>query len=208
MSLTTQTGRVLRGVVRVSCARPKLTVLLAILLAAVSVAYAARNLGFKTSQAELLPRSVYIARYEEYEKQFGDLDDLVIVVEAPSLPEAQAYAARLVHELRTRAVPLKRLAHRIDPRQFEGRALLYLSKPQLTEIRDKIFDYQEFMEAFAARPTLDQLVDGVATQIANAFVTGFLDLGLGEPKAALDLRFIDDLVSQISTRIDRPTPYR
>jgi hopanoid biosynthesis associated RND transporter like protein HpnN len=208
LSLTTQTGRVLRGVVRLSCARPKITVLLAILLAGISVAYAIRHLGFKTSQADLLPRSVYIDRYEEYEKQFGDLDDLVIVVEAPSLPEAQAYAARLVHELRTRAVPLKRLAYRIDPRQFEGRALLYLSKAQLTEIRDKIFDYQEFMEAFAARPTLDQLVDGIATQVANAFVTGFIDLGLDDKKQTLDMRFIDDLVGQISSRLDKPTPYR
>ena len=57
------------------------------------------------------------------------------------------------------------------------------------------------MEAFAARPTLDQLVDGVATQIANAFVGGFLDLGLTEQsKSSLDLRFVRDLVSQISTR--------
>ncbi len=74
----------------------------------VSVAYTIRYLGFKTDQSELLPRTVFIERYEEYERQFGDLDDLVIVVEARSLPEAQAYAARLVTELRTRAVPLKR----------------------------------------------------------------------------------------------------
>ena len=208
MSLTTQTGRVLRGVVRISCARPKVTVLLAVLLAVLSMLYSGRNLGFKTNQSDLLPKNVYLDRYEEYEKQFGDLDDLVIVVEAPSLPEAQAYAARLVHELRTRAVPLKRLAYRVDPRQFEGRALLYLSQAQLAEIREKIFDYQEFMEAFAARPTLDQLVDGIATQIANAFVSGFLDLGLSDKQASLDLRFIDDLVTQIYSRLDRPTPYR
>jgi hopanoid biosynthesis associated RND transporter like protein HpnN len=113
-----------------------------------------------------------------------------------------------VNELRARAVPLTRLTYRIDPKQFEGRALLYLSREQLAEIRDKVFDYQDFMEAFAARPTLDQLVDGIAQQIANAFVSGFFDLGLGEQKASLDLRFIDDLVAQISTRLDRPTPYR
>ena len=208
MSLTTQTGRVLRGVVRVSCARPRVTVLLAVLLAALSVVYAVRHLGFKTDQRALLPRSTFIERYAEFERQFGDLDDLVIVVDARSLPEAQAYAARLVGELRARAVPLTRLTYRIDPKQFEGRALLYLSKERLTEIRDKVYDYQEFMEGFAARPTLDELVDGIATQIANSFVTAFFDLGLGDKKASLDLRFIDDLIAQISARLDRPTPYR
>jgi hopanoid biosynthesis associated RND transporter like protein HpnN len=208
LSLTTQTGRVLRGLVRISCARPRITVLLAVLLAGLSVAYAIRHLGFKTDQSDLLPRSTFIQRYAEYEREFGDLDDLVIVVEARSLPEAQAYAARLVHELRVRAVPLTRLTYRIDLKQLEGRALLYLSKERLTEIRERIFDYQDFMEALAARPTLDQLVDGIATQIANAFVTGFLDLGLGAQKTTLDLRFIDDLVGQIASRLDRPTPYR
>jgi hopanoid biosynthesis associated RND transporter like protein HpnN len=204
----TQLGRLLRSVVRICCARPRVTVLVAVLLAALSVAYSVRNMGFKTDQSELLPRTVFMERYAEYERQFGDLDDLVIAVEARSLPEAQAYAARLVAELRAREAPLTRLTYRIDLKQFEGRELLYLSKERLAEIRERIFDYQEFMEAFAARPTLDQLVDGVATQIANAFVTGFLDLGLSDQKTTLDLRFIDELVSQISTRIDRPTPYR
>ena len=197
MSLTTQTGRILRGIVRLSCARPRVTVLLAVLLAALSVVYAMRHLGFKTDQADLLPRSTFIQRYAEFERQFGDLDDLVIVVDARSLPEAQAYAARLVNELRTRAVPLTRLTYRIDPKQFEGRALLYLSRERLTEIREKVFDYQEFMEAFAARPTLDQLVDGIATQIANGFVTGLFDLGITDKIASVDLRFIDGLVAQM-----------
>ena len=208
MSLTTHSGRALRGLVRLSCARPWVTLLVAVLLAAVSVAYAIRSLGFQTDQAGLLPRTTFLERYAQFEEQFGDLDDLVIVVDARSLPEAQAYAARLVHELRTRAVPLTRLTYRVDPKQFEGRALLYLSKERLAEIRDKIFDYQEFMEAFAARPTLDQILDGIATQIANSFVTGMFDLGLGDPKQSLDLRFIDDLVAQIGGRLERPMPYR
>src|SRR5204863_9181295 len=110
-------------------------------LAGISVAYAVRSLGFKTDQADLLPRTVFIQRYAEFERQFGDLDDIVIVVDARSLPEAQAYAARPAGELRARAVPLLRLRYPLDPKQFEGRALLYLPKERLTEIRDKIFDY-------------------------------------------------------------------
>src|SRR4051794_16489759 len=137
-----QTGRVLRGVVRVCCSRPRVTVVVALLLTALSAAYTARFMGFKTDQSELLPRTVFIERYAQYEKEFGNLDDLVIVVEAPSLPEAQAYAARLVSELRARAAPLTQLTYRIDLKQFEGRELLYLSKDKLLEIREKIFDYQ------------------------------------------------------------------
>jgi hypothetical protein len=187
-----------------------LTVLAGVLLAGLSVGYALTTLTFATSTRALLPQNEpYILRYVEYDREFGELDDLAIVVEAPSLPEATLYAGRLVNEMKEARVPLTRVAYRIDPKQFEGRALLYLSLEQLSEIRERIFDYQEFLEAFAARPTLDQLVDGVATQIANAFIGRFLDLGLSEPgKSALDLRFVRDLVAQVSTRLDRPAPYQ
>ncbi|HEU4367000.1 MAG TPA: MMPL family transporter [Methylomirabilota bacterium] len=194
---------------RISCRRPALTILLALALAAASVLYALHSLSFATSTRALLPRDApYVLRYVEYDREFGELDDLAIVVEAPSLPEATVYAGRLVRELKDARVPLTRVAYRIDPKQFEGRALLYLSLDHLTEIRERIFDYQEFMETFAARPTLDQLVEGVATQIANAFLGGFLDLGLSESKGSLDLKFVRDLVAQISTRLDRPAPYQ
>ncbi|PYM28207.1 MAG: hypothetical protein DMD78_00560 [Candidatus Rokuibacteriota bacterium] len=182
--------------------------LVAVVLTVVSMVYSLTTLTFATSTRALMPRTSYIERYGEYDKEFGDLDDLAIVVEAPSLPEATVYANRLVREIKAARVPLSRINYRIDPKQFEGRALLYLSKDKLQEIRDRIFDYQEFMESFAGRPTLDQLVEGVATQIAQAFVGGFLDLGLSDGKGSLDLKFVHDLVAQISGRLDAPAPYR
>jgi hopanoid biosynthesis associated RND transporter like protein HpnN len=211
--VTSRTGRLLRRLVRLACARPAVTVLVAVVLAGVSVAYALTTLQFATSTRALLPQGQrYIERYNQYERDFGELDDLAIAVQAPSLPEATIYANRLVRELRANRVPLTRVAYRIDPKQFEGRALLYLSTDRLKEIRERVYDYQEFMEKFAERPTLDQLVDGIATSIAQAFVTGLLDLRLesraSDSKGSLDLRFINDVVAQIAGRLDRPTPYR
>jgi len=195
--------------VRLACARPTLTVLLACLVAAVSVLYALHSLTLRTSTRSLLPQNErFVQRYAELDREFGELDDLAIVVEAPDPSEAKAYAIRLVQELKRQRVPLRRIAYRVDPKQFEGRALLYLSTERLKDIRDKIFDYQEFMESFAGRPTLDQLATGVATQVAAGFVTGFFDLGLQDNKAVLDLKFVQELVAQISERLDRPAPYR
>jgi uncharacterized protein len=210
---TSRTGRLLRRLVGVACARPILTLAIAVVLTAAAGVYALTTLKFATSTRALLPQNErYIERYVQFDAEFGELDDLAIVVHAPSLPEARIYAGRLVRELRANRVPLARIAYRIDPKQFEGRALLYLSTERLKEIRERIYDYQEFMEKFAERPTLDQLVDGIATSIAQAFVSGLLDLGLssgpaGDSKGALDLRFVRDIVEQVSTRLDRRTPY-
>src|SRR5499426_2019708 len=209
LPFSTRAGRLLRRLVRRSCARPRLTVLLAVVLAVGSVGYAVYALSFATSARALLPQDApYIQRYVQYGREFGDLDDVIVVVEATSLPEATVYAGQLVRELKAARVPLTRLAYRIDPRQFEGRALLYLPMDKLEEIRERIFDYQDFMESFAGRPTLDELVTATAHQVANGLVGGFLDLGLSDSKSALDLKFVHTLVGQISTRLDRPAPYQ
>jgi hopanoid biosynthesis associated RND transporter like protein HpnN len=207
--VVSRTGRALRRLVRIACVRPRVTVGLAVLLALVSVAGALAHLRFMTSTLGLLPKGQpYVERFQEYSREFGELDDLVIAVAARSIPEAKVYANRLVRELAQQRVPLKRVAYRIDPKQFEGKALLYVSKERLAEIRDRIFDYQELLEAFAGRPTLDQLIEGVGTQLASSFVTHMFDIGLTESAGGTDLRFIRDLAAQVAERIDRPVPYR
>ncbi|MBI4240770.1 MAG: MMPL family transporter [Candidatus Rokubacteria bacterium] len=201
-------GRLLRRLVRAACQRPILTVGLSLALAAISILYTLHALTFQTSTRRLLPPGQrYATLFAEHSQDFGELNDIVVVVEAQSLEGAKAYATRLVRELRKSPVKFQRVAYRIDPRRFEGRALLYLSVAELAEIRDKVFDHQEFMEAFAATPTLDQLIEGLNQQIAAAFLSRFFDLGLDDG-GAVDLRFLRELVTQLSERIDRPAPYR
>src|SRR5262249_60255733 len=130
--------------------RPALTVAIAVSLAIVSLVYAFTTLTFATSTRSLLPPGQsYVERFTQYDREFADLESIVIVVEAPSLPEAPMYANRLFRALAETKAPLKQISYRIDPKQFEGRALLYLSKEKLSAIRAKIFDYQQFMESVA-----------------------------------------------------------
>jgi uncharacterized protein len=209
MNVAARSGRALRGLVRLACARPLLTVLVSLLMAAAGVGYTLRELTFLTSGRDLLPageRSVL--RYTEYLRDFGDLDDITVVVEARNLATAKAYATRLFNELKKSPDMFRRVTYRVDPKHLTGRALLYLPKDKLAEIRDKIFDYQELMEQFAARPTLDQLIEGINTRVASGFVSHLFDLGLDDAKDDTDLRFLRDFIAQISARLDRPVPYR
>ena len=76
-------------------------------MAVVSVVYALQYLTFATSTRALLPPGKpYVERYTQYDREFGDLDSIAIVVEAPSLPEATLYANRLVRQLWSENVPL------------------------------------------------------------------------------------------------------
>jgi hypothetical protein len=209
MIAISRTGRVLRRLVRLSCRRPAVTVALSLLLAAAAVAYTAHALTFKTSTRALLPQDAgYVVRYAEYAKEFGELEDIVVVVEAGSFEGARAYAARLTEELRQAPVKFQRVAYRIDPKRFEGRQLLYLTTHELREIRDKIFDHQEFMESFAGDPSLARLLEGVNTQMAAAFVSNLFDIGLQDKDLPVDTRFLRVLLDQMASRLERPGPYR
>jgi hopanoid biosynthesis associated RND transporter like protein HpnN len=209
MITISRTGRILRRLVRLSCRRPGVTVAISLLLAAVAVAYTAHALTFKTSTRALLPQDAgYVLRYAEYAKEFGELEDILVVVEAGSFEGARAYAARLTEELKQAPIKFQRVAYRIDPKRFEGRQLLYLTTSELREIRDKIFDHQEFMESFAGDPSLARLLEGVNTQMAAAFVSNLFDIGLQDKDLPVDTRFLRVLLDQVASRLERPAPYR
>jgi hopanoid biosynthesis associated RND transporter like protein HpnN len=209
MIAISRTGRSLRRLVRLSCRRPAVTVAISLLLAVVAVVYTMQALTFKTSTRSLLPQNAgFVVRYAEYAKEFGELEDIVLVVEAGSFEGARAYAARLTETLQQGPVKFQRIAYRIDPKRFEGRQLLYLPTPQLREIRDKIFDHQEFMESFAGDPSLARLMEGVNTQMAAAFVSNLFDIGLQDKDLPVDTRFLRVLLDQVTSRLERPAPYR
>ena len=179
MIAISRTGRLLRRLVRVACRRPLVTVILALVLAAAGLVVTVQHMGFKTSGRDVLPQDAgYVKKYVEFARDFGELEDIVVVVEAPTLEAAKAYASRLVQELRASPVKFPRLSYRIDPKRFQGRQLLYLSTEKLREIRDKIFDHQEFMEGFANDPSLARLLEGVNLQFAQSFMNNVFDLGI------------------------------
>ena len=208
MIAISRTGRLLRRLVRLSCRRPILTALLSLILAVGGIAYTLHALTFKTSGRDLLPRDAgYVARYNQYAREFGELEDIVIVIEARSFEAAKDYAARLVQELRASPLKFPRVAYRVDLKRFEGRHLLYLPETQLKEIRDRIFDHQEFMESFAGDPSLARLIEGANAAMASTFVSNLFDLGLGQGSGE-DTRFLRLVLDQIAGRLEHPTPYR
>ena len=200
-------------VVRGATARPALTIALCLLLAALGLVYTARTLTFQTSSVELLPPDrVYVQRFKHYLRDFGELNDIVIVIEASQIEHAESFATRLADELRRPPLSAPRVTYRVDPEAFGGRALLYMTTDQLADLRDKVTAHRTFLEAYAAEPTLAQLVAGVDHEIARRFAGRFIDLGLDDQPARLDPGFVNALLTAIDERLEstapRPSPWR
>ena len=200
------TGRFLSSVVRVAIRRPLLTVAVSLALAVAGVLLTARALTFQTSSVQLLPpQHLYVQRFKEYLRDFGELNDIVVVIEAPSVPRAQGYADRLAADIR-KLPGAGRVAYRVDPELFTGQALLYLSSEKLEDLADKIRLHRRFLERYAAKPSLAELLEAIADEIARRLALGFVDLGLdSEPKEKLDAGFVDTLLGVVGDRLDGRT---
>jgi hopanoid biosynthesis associated RND transporter like protein HpnN len=196
----------LAAVVRASTRRPLLTVALAATLAAGALAYTVVALGFVTEHLSLLPQHArYVVLLREYQREFGELNDIVTVVESPSPERSKEYAPRLAAEIQRR-LPSARVKYRIDPAWIERRGLLYLPVEDLTRLRDRLGDYEAFVTAYAGRPSLDQLLTGLSQQIAQGIASGFLDLGLTTPPTG-DLRFLEAVLRQIDLALGGEEAY-
>jgi hypothetical protein len=193
--------------VRRAIDRPGLTIALCLLLAALGLGYTARTLTFQTSSVDLLPPDrIYVQRFKHYLRDFGELNDIVIVIQASQIEHAQTFAARLADEIRRPPLSAPRVTYRVDPEAFGGRALLYMSMDQLADLRDKVASHRSFLEAYAAKPTLAQLVAGVDHEIARRFAGRFIDLGLDDEPARLDPGFVDALLTAIDERLENAAP--
>ena len=199
-------SRFLSRVVRVSIARPLLTLGLCLGLGVTGAAYTAHRLTFQTSSVKLLPpHHLYVQRFTELLRDFGELNDLVVVVEAPTVARAQVYADRLAREIAV-LPEAGRVSYRIDPDLFKGHALLYLSRERLGELRDKLVQHRRFVEHYAGGPTVAGLLRGLSDEIAGRFAVGFIDLGLDtDTPEKLDARFLDGLLTGIADDLDGTT---
>jgi hypothetical protein len=196
----------LQALVRFCCARPVLTIVVALAAAAAGVGYSAHSLTLETSKFHLLPlHQRYATLYKDYAQDFGQLEDIVVVVESPAVETSTAYAARLAAALRAGALGTARVSYRIDANRLEAHALLYLPLDTLRGTLETVASQEDLLADFAATPTLDRLIDGINQQVGAMFLPGAF--GAGDAPSTAPTRLLRDLLTQMSERIDGG-PYR
>jgi hopanoid biosynthesis associated RND transporter like protein HpnN len=198
----------LQAVVRFCCARPILTVLVALVGAALSVGYAAHSLTLETSKFHLLPlHQGYATLYKSYAEDFGQLEDIVVVVQSPAVETSTAYAVRVATAVRGVIPATARISYRIDASRFEAHALLYLPLETLGRIFQAVASHEDLLAEFAATPTLDRLVAGINQSIGATFLPGAFGPGTRDEANTAPTRLLRDLLTRMSERIDG-APYR
>ena len=114
---------------------PVPTLVLAGAAVAASLWLSMTQLGFRTSRAELLnPKSDYNRRWLEYTKEFGDKEDVVVVVEGESREQIIPALDDACRELARRSDLFGAVLHDTDAPKLRSKGLYYLKPEQLAEI--------------------------------------------------------------------------
>jgi hypothetical protein len=131
--------RLLAGLVSGVCHFPRLVLALSLLLAAGSLYAFSHFLEYRTQRNDLIsPNKDYQERWRKYLAEFGNDDDIVVVVQGASRQQMQQALEALAARVQQQPDLFDRLFYKVDLRSLQNRALLYLPKEQIQQIQGNL----------------------------------------------------------------------
>lgn len=157
-----------------------------------SVYYALTHLRFSTSRSELVASDLRLIRLsDEMEREFGERDQFVVVVENTEKERSIAFAEALAVQVKKYPDRFREIFYRVDPEPFRHWALQYMEVGELEQLRAKLTEHRQVIAAIAAQPTLTQFFQVVNQEITRAMIgevfTKFLEEKEEEPIPDLSL---------------------
>jgi hopanoid biosynthesis associated RND transporter like protein HpnN len=131
--------RFLVGLITGACRWPKGVLAIALLLGAASLYAAWTRLEYHTQRNDLIsPHKDYQQRWQKYLAEFGDDDDIVVVVKGRDRARMQQALEALAREIQQQPENFDRLFYKVDLRHLRNRALLFLPTEQIRQIQENL----------------------------------------------------------------------
>lgn len=131
--------RLLASIAVLGCRRPWLALAAVVLSGAVCLAYTACRLTYQTHRNDLIAKNKdYYQRWQQYVAEFGDDDDMVVVVQGEERAAVERTVEELAGAIAARPELFDRLFYKVDLRPLRDRALLFLPVEQIRLIHTNI----------------------------------------------------------------------
>ncbi len=141
---------------------PVTVIALAILATVLSLFATATRLGFRTSRLDLLnPDSSFNQLWIDYINEFGDRDDVVIVVEGESREAVVPVLAELSTDLARRDGLFRAVLHEVDLSRIRSKGLHYLPPGEIRAIERFLDEINPILTGDWARLNLGNMISGM-----------------------------------------------
>ena len=142
------------------------TVAVSIALALVALLLSATRLGFRTSRLDLIDSESNFNRlWVEYIDEFGDEDDVVVVVEGANRDEVVPVLQTISTELARRDRLYNAVLHEVDLSMIRSKGLHYLEERELYAIEGFLDRVDPIVHGQWGRLNLGHLFQGLAEQL-------------------------------------------
>ncbi len=118
---------------------PCTVLLLTALSCGLAIWYTAVHLTYQVHRNDLIGKNRdYYRRWDQYVREFGDDDDMVVVVQGADRAAMIAALEELAGEIQQRPELFDRLFYKADLRKLRNRALLFLPTDQIRHIQEEL----------------------------------------------------------------------
>jgi hopanoid biosynthesis associated RND transporter like protein HpnN len=139
--------RLLLGLVSLVCRHPGWVLFVSLALAGASLGAAATRLQYKTQRNDLIsPHKEHQQRWRDYLAEFGDDDDIVVVVKGTDRPRMEKALEALAARVQAQPDLFDRLFYKVDLRSLRNRALLFLSTEEIRAIQHHLEDMGQLLK--------------------------------------------------------------
>jgi hopanoid biosynthesis associated RND transporter like protein HpnN len=139
--------RLLVGLVTVVCRRPWLVLAAALAVSAASLYAFCTRLEYRTQRTDLVnPDKDYQRRWQQYLAEFGNDDDMVVVLQGSDRERMRDALEELGARVRKQPRRFDRLFYKVDLRPLHNRALLFLPSEQIAQIQENLNSMRPLLE--------------------------------------------------------------
>ena len=206
-------SRALVNLVRAVCRAPWLVLALALIGCAISTYLSCTQLKFFTQRSDLVSQDKdYQKRWKAYLQEFGDDDDMVVVVQGRDRALMEKGLEHLADQIEQHSDLFDRLFYKVDLRSLHNRALLFKSDEEIAKVEQKIRQMNDLLDA-PLLGLIDKQAAWMALTVRMLVEEGerrARDLKPGQPLSAEDklvLGQVNSIVSKAHQTINDPAKY-
>lgn len=165
---------------------PRLILAAALLLAALSILYTTQKMEFLTGRDDLMPKNTkFHADYRAYRQEFGDMEDIVVVIESEDQEKAARFGEELYGRLQGDKQSIREVFYPYGLPFFKKNGLLLLPLADLQTLHANLALAKPMIKELAASPSVETLFTSLTTRMDGYVNRGGKAAGVDQELASL-----------------------